>query len=225
MRKSWIILIILTSCTQQPKKSFGTIAPNPIVESRRTNKIKYYETFSINADTIVKDGVFKLDDNGRTIEIRNLNITQADQQTSYIEYDSLGQQKESTETLTYDSSPDQQLLTIKAYDKGRDVTIVSYLKFDKDLVRVLRKTMINLTSKDTVHDLTYEYEKNKLVKANDLLHRIEYHYDLADKLKEVRTISGFGLSIDYISPSTGLIDSTVNEDEEGKLVTYYKYYK
>jgi hypothetical protein len=223
MRKTWL-LFILTSCTQQSKKTFGTIDPNPIVESRKANKIKFYETFSINADSIVKDGIYKLDDNGRTIEIRNLNITQIDQQTSYLEYDSLGQQYMiGDQKFTYEGFPDQQLLIVKTYSQGLDDKSVSLLKFDKDLKYILRK--MHLATKDTVVDFTYEYKNGKLIKVQAKDHLIEYHYDQSDKLKEVRTMSGFGINVDYISPATGLVDSTVSDESGQKFVTYYKYYK
>lgn len=226
-----MIICLTFSCSRQPDMFKVYNADfNSMSRVLAENKVKYYETYFLESDSAITISIVKLDTNGNVVETKSgKGIIKNDRR---IQYDSLGRLVNYTvdsdiyvdNSVTYQLYPEQRLVIVKWTDKLLGDATFNHLLYDENLSKILRSTTISDNMLDTLSDEVYEYDLDRLLKVRNKGNlETEYFYNDSGKLEEIRWADS--KRIDYISRTTGLIDSAVYEDQGEKRTTYWRYYK
>ena len=225
-----LIFLLLAACSTKDSNTYPDISYDPIEKSLSENDIVAYKTFYIaDRDTVYIDSI-RLNPQGKLLSSSAVFPYPSETRNSY---DSLGRitktwhksdmgyeyfmkytfnaaEKEVVETWEHIRNQDTLLFRLNKYKFNDNLdtlrTIVSvYPKGDSSITQFsyTNGRIVELYEKGEVKRLIkYVYETHGL-------HQIKHYQD--NKL----------MHVDYISPFTGLIDSTINDNN---YVVYYKYY-
>jgi hypothetical protein len=231
MRIGSIIAFLFIMCCSGKSDKFQAYNVDPITAAISRNKIKCYQTFFYKGDTTISFQLFTADKNGNLLEQESAKGILRNNRK--MEYDSTGRMIRYIVdsdiyvdyTITYESRPIEKLVITKWFDKDFGIAYEEYIRYDGDLRKILRRTQTRFDlRKDTLYDYVYRYDLDKLMQVNNKNKlAIEYKYTPTGQLKEIHRIADN--AIDYISLSTGLIDSTISANSKRELRTYYKYCK
>lgn len=238
---SLLFIFLVLSCSDNPSLvDWSKVNVDPLREAFKRNQVKSYyqvlhgidyegEKFSYKSDSANynEDGYltsfFQLDDFlGGTRYFNSydtLNRLTAQVMRSCVGSDFI---------FKYESN--EKLGVEKMYDIVRNDTILfskSIYSFDEENDRLSSKVEYRKDSNDTIDFCVFRYANNKLMNIDGRRQSIRYTYNdvgaLTKILKVFHDENGNDLpdETDYISTSTGLIDSTTL-DEFG-WVKYYSY--
>ena len=225
-----LIFLLLAACSTKDSYTYPDISYDPFEESLSENDIVAYKTFYIaDRDTIYMDSI-RLNPQGKLLsssalfpyisETRNTydslaRITRTWHKSDmgyeyFIKYTFNPAKKEVVETWEHIRNQDTLLFRLNKYKFNDNLdtlrTIVSvYPKGDSSITQFsyTNGRIVELYEKGEVNSLIkYVYDAHGL-------HQIKHYQD--NKL----------MHVDYISPFTGLIDSTIHDND---YVVYYKYY-
>ncbi len=232
-----ILFCSLIWCCSSPVEEFATFEVNLTRDALRNNKIRYYEDFLIHSDSLVHIATFHADSIGNIINEQGSSNT-LDYVNRQVTYDSLNRMVKlvsdghvNTEySISYDMYPEKKMViehwkSVDDSSAWRDYII----HYNESLDRILKRISLNANSKDTLRTLAYEYDaQGKLLRASDdkKIEIIKCDYDKDRRLIKIkRANNGDDIEIDFVSPATGLIDSTLKEHYRRKQMLYFKYFK
>ncbi len=232
------ITIVLAGCSDQPR-TFQTYEVNPLKKAYARNEIVYYLKYVVEGDTVLSDSV-SVDKDGNILSDISKQFWHSER---HFRYDSLGRLVDEkyksdiyVRMLTdYVLCPEENTV-VKYIRNGHywseevgQLLEIQTLLYDDSLKRILKKTEVNIGSNDSIVFL-YEYDKGRVLKEIEMYDSnteviTEYYYDENHLIGKKKELGWYFCEEHYMSPKTGLIDSTRRGKLGDAYTIYYKYYK
>ena len=233
MRRILLILILSLALSQCKKSGFPELETDPLKAAFQQNGISGYYEIDSSGDSVY---TVHVDSNGNIISRENhLKMWPS---TTTFTFDSLGRVAGNyhhsdisyTYKVEYDYLPNDNLvkqhwIEISGKEPKHDWTHL--YKVDGSSKRPVQMIRIDAKKGDTLDITTYYWKSSKIwseVTTSDIYptHEKKYFYNKKGKLDRTEFWSdGRMLQADYISVTTGLVDSSIDRHKE---VIYTRYF-
>ena len=230
-----LILLALCQCLDK-SEIFSTYSVDPMREAFVKNNIAAYVECIIVSDTVAKADSVSFDGRGNIISVIMIDGFKSEE---FFTYDSLNRLVHRTELsdihteicTRYEPHPiDKEVTKYTYHCEPPDSSLLrtEIIKYDDRLEKILQSLEISPSNDSTSTFYVYDGKRliKELVERNGHKGRETSYFYLDGQLIRInRTLPKAFDDDDFISKTTGLIDSTIIRSPDDTTVIYYKYYK
>jgi hypothetical protein len=239
--KRLISILFITSLTigcSCKNEEFRLYDFDPYEQAFRDNGIKYYIRYTIIRDTLVKLDSVTISKSGKILSDIALLGWNSKEEWTYDSADRLVGFKHKSDVysnsrIEYEVFPDKKIIkeiwTGISYSGREEVSETTEIRFNDRLDKIIKKTRYLVTGDSIVTDFVHEGDKlvKQLIRDGDETDTISISYNIEGKIIKVKnsySSNGF-FKLDYVSPLTGLRDSTFHKRAELEDTDYYEYFR
>jgi|GEM_PF-6071302 len=235
---SILLIISLTIGCSYKNDEFKLYDFDPYEQAFRDNGIKYYIRYTIIRDTIVKLDSVTISKSGKILSDIALAGWNSKEEWTYDSADRLVDFKHksdvySNSSIKYELFPDKKLIkevwTGINHSGQPEGSQTTEIRFNESLDKIIKKTRYLVTGDSIVTEFVYDGDKliKQLIRDADETDTISISYNGEGKIVKIKnsySSDGF-FKLEYVSPLTGLRDSTFHKRADLEDTDYYKYYR